>query len=211
MAERKKAKYWAAFIGVAILIHFALLITIKPSFFSLFKKTISPGETGSMPSFSGADAIITIPIEIEEDIPERVESETPQEKTQQEVANKDVPSGPVSFPDDLDNLLGEGAAPIDRDLGPRPVVVPPRPVEITWPDTRKLRICIGSSINVNIQVGENGEILQVRAEEKYLPPQCIHAALEAAGKIVFIPGNINGIAAKMWTRVRMDFKRDTER
>jgi hypothetical protein len=206
MAERKKPIYWTAFIAVAVLLHITLLLTIKPSFFSLFRKTIQAEDVGSANRFSGGDVILTIPIEIEDESSEpTMEEPIDQPQTREEsrsAANDDF----SSLYDNLEDLLGEGAQSIERNSGPRPVAVPPRPVEITWPDTRRLGHCIGNHVIVNIQVGIEGDILQIRPQQANLPADCIEAAVEAAEKIKFVPGSLNGIPSKMWTKVRIDFR-----
>jgi hypothetical protein len=206
MTERKKPIYWAAFLAVAVLIHITLLLTIKPSFFYIFKKDIHAEDTGAAPSFSGGDVILTIPIEFEDEPSETPLEEQIEEIHQGESSNPTHNSDFSSLYDDLDDLLGDGAQTIDRDPGPRPVAVPPRPVEITWPDTRRLSHCIGSHVTVNIQVSKRGDILQIRPQQTNLPADCIRAAVEAAEKIIFTPGSMNGVPSKMWTKVRIDFR-----
>ena len=87
------------------------------------------------------------------------------------------------------------------------VEIPPRPLEITWPDTHDLKHCIGHQIDVRIQVDEDGTILNVEVDDTGQPSDCVMAALESAREIVFSPGLINGKPAKMWTQIRIDFKK----
>jgi hypothetical protein len=209
MTERKNARYWVIFISVAIVIHLILFFSIKPSFFSLFKKNVPSDNAGTPFRLSGDDAMLTISIEIEDDNPESAEPDViePAELAEQS------PSRPASrqsaVPDNIDDLLGQAGGPVQRQPGPKPAVIPPRPVEMTWPDTRNLGFCIGRKIIVSLQVETDGTIIQLLPEETELPEECIRAALEAAGKIVFEPGKINGIAVKMWTRVQIDFRRES--
>jgi TonB family protein len=87
--------------------------------------------------------------------------------------------------------------------------VPPRPVEITWPETRQLKQCIGQSVNVEILVAEDGKVKDVKVVPSDILPACADAALAAARHIRFEPGRTGGVAATMWTQVRIDFqKRD---
>ncbi|MFH1755118.1 MAG: hypothetical protein ABIA59_05390, partial [Candidatus Latescibacterota bacterium] len=208
MAERNKPIYWTAFIIVAVLLHITLLLTLKPSFFSLFKKTIRADDVGSAQNFEGSDVILTIPIEIEDESSDTPIDMEPDRIRQGESSHPGSSSEFSSLFDNLDDLLGDGSQSITRDAGPRPVSVPPRPVEITWPDSRKLGHCIGMYVVVNIQVGMEGAILQLRADRTDLPADCIRAAVEAAEQIVFTPGSINGMPSKMWTKVRIDFRQE---
>jgi len=87
--------------------------------------------------------------------------------------------------------------------------VPPRPVEITWPETRQLKQCIGQSVNVQILVGEDGNVKDVKLGPTRILPACADAALSAARHIRFEPGRTGGVPSEMWTEVRIDFqKRD---
>ncbi|MEJ2722620.1 MAG: energy transducer TonB, partial [bacterium] len=116
-------------------------------------------------------------------------------------------TGAPSPPDvSLDNLLGDASQTLPQGPGANLVQIPPRPLEITWPDTRKLKHCLGHQIGVRIQVAEDGAILHVAVDEEGHPPDCVAAALESARRIVFAPGKINGKPAKMWTQIRIDFK-----
>ncbi len=87
--------------------------------------------------------------------------------------------------------------------------IPPRPIEITWPETRQLKQCIGQSVNVKILVSEEGRVKEVKIVPAEILPACADAALAAARHIRFEPGRTGGVAAEMWTEVRIDFqKRD---
>ena len=85
--------------------------------------------------------------------------------------------------------------------------IPPRPVEITWPETRQLKQCIGQSVNVKILVSEEGRVKEVKIMPAEILPACADAALAAARHIRFEPGRTGGVAAEMWTEVRIDFQR----
>lgn len=116
-----------------------------------------------------------------------------------------VPAQPADL--DLDDLL-------DPDAGPRahaaPVAAaagPPRPVEITWPETRKLKQCIGESVTVRIWVSEEGKVKDAQVVPSGVLPACADAALVAARHIRFEPGRQGGVPITMWTEVRIDFQR----
>ncbi len=210
MRERRKTTYWAAFIAIAVIIHLVLLLTVKQSFFSLFKKSIKAERSGPIQGFPEADAIVTIPIEIEDDVLEPAHPEPTEQSEPEETIVHDLSGDLSSLIADLEDLAGEEQESMTRVPGPRPAVIPPRPVEITWPDTRKLGHCTGKHVIIRIQVDENGEILKVQPDQQDLPGDCIDAALHAARKIVFEPGSINGIAMKMWTRVRIEFRKESK-
>ena len=120
------------------------------------------------------------------------------------------PDRPDSTDLDVDDLLDQEAAPREgQQPAPVAAAVPPRPVEITWPETRQLKQCIGQSVNVRIWVSERGAVKEVKVAGEGVLPACADAALAAARHIRFEPGRQGGIPAAMWTEVRIDFqKRD---
>jgi len=86
-------------------------------------------------------------------------------------------------------------------------VVPPRPVEITWPDTRKLSHCVGLRIDVRIRVDALGRVERVEPASQGLPPDCVRAALDTAKRIKFTPGTVGGKPAALWSLVTIDFEK----
>jgi hypothetical protein len=86
-------------------------------------------------------------------------------------------------------------------------VVPPRPIEITWPDTRKLSHCVGLRIDVRIRVDELGRVERVEPASQGLPADCVRAALDTAKRIKFTPGTVGGKPAPMWSLVTIDFEK----
>lgn len=117
---------------------------------------------------------------------------------------------PERTPDlDVGDLVDKDAGAHDGPSAAAVASVPPRPVEITWPETRQLKQCIGQSVNVQILVAEDGKVKDVKIVPTEILPACADAALAAARHIRFEPGRTGGVAAAMWTEVRIDFqKRD---
>jgi hypothetical protein len=70
-----------------------------------------------------------------------------------------------------------------------------------------LRHCLGHHIDIRIEVDERGKVLRVEPMDMNHPQDCIAAALESAGKIVFEPGQVDGTTTRMWTQVRIDFRK----
>jgi outer membrane biosynthesis protein TonB len=85
--------------------------------------------------------------------------------------------------------------------------VPPRPVEITWPDTRRLAHCVGLRIDVRIRVDELGRVERVEPASTGLPEDCVRAALDTAKRIKFTPGTVAGKPAALWSLVTIDFEK----
>jgi protein TonB len=107
----------------------------------------------------------------------------------------------------LDDLLDKEAGPRGGASSTEAAAVPPRPIEITWPETRQLKQCIGQSVNVRIWVSEEGRVKDVQVVPSGALPACLDAALSAARHIRFEPGRQGGVAVTMWTEVRIDFQR----
>jgi hypothetical protein len=108
---------------------------------------------------------------------------------------------------DLENdLLGEPQT-LPSNIGLAKAMIPPRALEITWPDTRNLKHCLGHNIDIKIKVDADGSILSAEAVGAGHPADCVRAALESAKRIVFEPGLIGGRPAAMWTQVRIDFRK----
>jgi hypothetical protein len=214
-------------VAAAVSLYVLLLVYVTPPV-PKFLRRASDGSAERYPdAASSPDAILYVPIQredgteepptltITEDVeiptrplqiawPDASETEQPAEPADEPTSSKvDASSEP---PPDLGDIAGAAS----RTLPPGPeaelVQIPPRPVQITWPDTHQLKHCLGHQINVDIQVDQEGRILRVEAEASDHPSDCVEAALESARKILFAPGRINGKPAKMWTRFRIDFR-----
>jgi TonB family protein len=115
---------------------------------------------------------------------------------------------PGARPDlDVDDLLEQDAGARSGTAATGIGSVPPRPVEITWPETRRLKQCIGQSVSVRILVSEKGAVKDAVVVARGVLPECADAALVAARHIRFEPGRTGGVASEMWTEVRIDFQR----
>lgn len=209
-SRRKRALYWLAIVGSAVALHILLFVGVRQSFFEVFRKSIDENAGASSPSASYPDAIVAIVIDVDGEEP-----------TAAEVVERTVPipprpgdaeprpgrgDDPLADIDVLD-ITGEAQAPLPAERSGRSTAIPPRPVEIMWPRTRGLGHCLGLSIDIRIEVGAAGEVLGVEPHDSRHPSDCTEAALEAARRIKFVPGRVKGKPARMWTRVRIDFRR----
>jgi TonB family protein len=88
----------------------------------------------------------------------------------------------------------------------RAETVPPRPVEITWPDTRRLKHCVGMRVAVRVLVDERGRVTRAERASTGLPEDCARAALATAERIRFTPGTIGGKPAPLWAHVTIEFE-----
>jgi hypothetical protein len=131
----------------------------------------------------------------------------PPPRTDTTTVRPDTPA-PGARPDlEVDDLLEQNAGPRHGTAAAGTGSVPPRPVEITWPETRKLKQCIGQSISVRILVSERGAVKDAAVVSAGALPECADAALVAARHIRFEAGRAGGVPAEMWTEVRIDFQR----
>ena len=209
--KRGNFRYWMLIILLAVLGHFALVLLVKPSFLGIFKKSIVDTDASSSTASSPPNAIIVIsmdesgeetrPVEIIE--PMRDFSET-------EAVETDDASDSDSDSDDVLDLVNDHQAPLPGSPTTRAAVIPPKPVEITWPETKNLRHCLGMRITVRIRVDKRGEIIRVEPVRSNLPPDCTAAAERAARRIVFLPGKINGKPAEMWATIQIDFRQPSD-
>jgi hypothetical protein len=188
----------------------------------MFKRTTTSTAEGYQGEPFAPRAILTIPIEIEDSQTDEArkpvdETAEPKPPDKREVDAKpvvatqeavDIDEGnPSDAPLDVENLLGKSPETLPHNIGPEEVMIPPRALEITWPDTRDLRHCLGHHIDVMIHVDERGRIIGIKPLDSNHPQDCIDAALESVAQIVFEPGRVNGVPASMWTQVRIDFRR----
>lgn len=216
MKEPKRLNTWLIIISVVVAFHLILLVYVKPSFFSFL---LPSPRTASERIPAGApppDAILYVPLEFDD-----AEEEAPFAPVFEEFDAEETvePTDRIRTPapgdaSDLDTDIGDIAGEVSRPLPPGPesdfVRIPPRPLQITWPDTRRLKRCLGRQIQVRIQVNEDGRILQVEPPTTSHPDECVRAALDCAGQIIFAPGRVNGRPLKMWTEIRIDFGKKNE-
>jgi hypothetical protein len=212
-SERKAGpRYWILIVLIAVAVHLVVLFAVKPSYFDVFRKSIDDNIASSAhrPA-SFPDAIIAITVDVEGEEPTPVEIEPAPERPREDQSDTpDNPNDQVIESDDPLDLLGETASPLPSRPSTRSAVIPPRPVEITWPETKNLGQCLGLHVDVRIQVGEKGEILRVDPITRGIPGECLSAAVRAARRIVFQPGKVNGLPKEMWTEIRIDFRRQTD-
>lgn len=216
-ARHDRRNLWLGVIAIALLLHLILLLSIRPEFFAMFKKNVTSAGEGTSMLASSPDAIITIPIEIvdENDQPIEIDPTETQKKNTHPTKEREHhvdESDPAKQNTsneimNVENLLGESPVTLPHVEGPIRIAIPPRPLEITWPDTRDLKNCLGHYIDVQIQVDEKGRILDVEARSGNHPEECLLAAIDSAWRIVFEPGLVDGIPSRMWTQVRIDFRR----
>jgi hypothetical protein len=213
MRKRARANRWLVIIGAALAAHLVLFLFIGPSAVQFVRRVVSPGSdapSGGNPP----DAVLSIPIEYESG---PAVEETVPVVTVDDQADQDAPTPPTDTPpsspasggtSELDGLIGDASRTIPRGTGSDPdfVRIPPRPLQITWPDTRRLKHCLGHQITVRVQVDETGRIVRIEAPGGDHPADCVTAALASAGQIVFAPGTIGGKPVKMWTEIRIDFR-----
>ncbi len=198
---------WAAFVTLALLLHAILLVTLHPGFFEIFRKAIVDTEP-SRSSGGGPppDAIVVIRVDEEE-------SETPppaptdvRPRTVARPTERPAQPQPGEPRVDILDLVGDAAEPRTGAGTSSVARIPPRPVEITWPRTRRLGHCRDLRLDIRVHVGADGRVLEARAPGGDWPADCVRAALDAARRIRFVPGTVEGHPRAMWTRVRIDFR-----
>lgn len=204
-ASHRRSK-WSLIVLVAVLLHVVLFISVKQGFFEVFKHSVADTEGASSPRASMPQAIVVVPVEVESEEGE-VAMEEPQEEPPTEEPSREKRRGESVDAANILDVVGESQAPIPSEPSTRSAVVPPRPVEITWPQTEKLGHCLGLEIDIRIRVGPDGEVLRVEPASSGHPADCTQAAIDAAQRIRFRPGTVDGTAEAMWTQIRIEFRR----
>lgn len=203
---RLPSRKWLVIVAVAVLVHLLLLLTFKTEYLEVFRRKLVDDPGVSSLAAAPRDAIIVVPLEVESDAPEPVPVEP------QPVQPPRRATSPVNGTGDADavnilDIVGQAQAPKPTQPGTASAIVPPRPVEITWPQTEKLGHCLGLHIDIRIRVGADGRIMRVEPVETGYPADCTQAAIDAAQRIRFQPGTVDGNARAMWTQIRIEFRR----
>jgi len=199
-------------VGAALLAHFVFFLFIRPSAVQFVRRVVSPGSENPAAAGAQPDAILSIRIEYDGG---SAQPEPVPLIAIDDGSDRNPPPAPADAPpsspgpggtSEFGGLLGDASRTIPRGSPPDLVRIPPRPLQITWPDTRRLKHCLGHQITIRVQVDETGRIVRVEAPDEDHPLDCVTAALESAGQIVFSPGTIGGKPVKMWTEIRIDFR-----
>jgi hypothetical protein len=202
-------KYWIGFILFAVVLHLVLLLTVKRSFLSMFLRPIGRSATPEHGSPFSPDAIITVPLAPDEESAEaQVERPVISDEPERRERIDDTPaSGHSASPNAAtDDLGGQDQIPLGSSGSAHAVSIPPKPLEIAWPDTRGLKKCLGESIDLRMLIADDGRILRIETAGGGSPRECVEAAKAAARKIVFQPGLVDGKRTEMWTEIRIDFR-----
>lgn len=172
---------------------------------------LAPPDTSFAPAVNDSGSVIAIHIDPETDITGVIDVTPPPlpQPTPVDTATvRPEQPDPQPRPDlNLDDVLDEPAGPRGMSSATDIAAVPPRPIEITWPETRQLKQCIGQRVSVRILVSEKGTVEDAQVVPSNVLPACAGAALSAARHIRFEPGRQGGVAVTMWTEVRIDFQR----
>ncbi|HEX5132606.1 MAG TPA: energy transducer TonB [Candidatus Krumholzibacteria bacterium] len=207
-----KRKWWTLVL-IVLLLHAAALLFVRPEYFDfLLRDSKSPsGAAHRARAASMPDAIIAIQVDVEDsesEIPEQpvTEPSRPAPPSPEQDANLPGEDAEALQTVDLGDLLGQASSPRAGGGTRLNETIPPRPVEITWPETRRLKHCIGRHVDVRIRVAADGTIREVVPDASDIAPDCLRAALDAAGRIKFAPGKVNGTPSELWAQVRIDFE-----
>jgi hypothetical protein len=208
--KREAIRRWLVIILIAIAVHVVLLLGVKPSYLAVFRKSLDDNPASASSPASMPDAIIAVTVRVEGEEPRPVEiEEVPTPPRETETREVETPRETEPGKTDILEILGEAQTARPSLPSTRRTVIPPRPVEITWPETRNLNHCLGRHVDVKIQVDETGKIRVVEPVDTNLPEDCVNAAVRAARRIVFLPGRADGKPRTMWTEIRIDFRQQS--
>jgi hypothetical protein len=211
--RHESRRKWVILVVAVLLFHAALVVFVRPDYFDFLLRDLqSPSGASSSRASARPDAIIAIQIDVEDadtEIPEDVEVVVTEPETPPGTGDSPRPGDDADAPVegvDLGDLIGSAGVPREGGGNRRGEVIPPRPLEITWPETRRLKHCIGQHLDVRILVASDGLILRVVPEPSELPEDCRRSAVDAASRIKFAPGKRDGEPVELWTQVRIDFE-----
>jgi hypothetical protein len=214
-ARDDSRRKWVTIAVIVLILHALVLLYVRPSFFSIFLRNIDAPPSGPSAAASNADpdAIIAIQVDVEQDEPDVPDdAATPRPAPEHPRAPR-TPAPRATGDDsaletvDIGDLVGEPRAPISGGGHHPGETILPRPVEITWPETRHLGHCIGQHVDVRILVNAQGGIDRLEPKASMLPEDCLRAATAAAARIRFTPGSVDGKPSALWTQVRIDFEK----
>jgi hypothetical protein len=208
--RRQSSRYWLVIVLIAIVVHLLVIFGVKTQHLAIFRRSVDDRIASSSKPASFPDAIVAVTVDIEGDQPLRVQIETPpQEYRDTPLIDVERQGDNEEATEDILDVLGEAHAPLPRRPSTSSAVIPPRPIEITWPETRNLSHCLGTHVDVRIRVSDSGQILVAEPASGDIPDDCAAAALRAARRIVFLPGTHDGRPTTMWTEIRIDFRRQS--
>jgi hypothetical protein len=209
-SRRQSSRYWLVIVLIAVLVHLMVIFGIKTQHLGVFRRSVDDRVASSSKPASFPDAIVAVIVDVEGDEPIPVQIETPpQEYRDSPVIDVERQGDNEEATEDILDVLGEAHAPLPSRPSTSSAVIPPRPIEITWPETRNLSHCLGTHVDVRIHVSESGQILVAEPASGDIPDDCAAAALKAARRIVFLPGTQDGLPKTMWTEIRIDFRRQS--
>ena len=197
-------------VVVLLLLAFAY---VRPSLFGGHQQDAgAPPADAPAAVATNPDAVISIQVDVESqlrpiDVTPIPDEPPPPPVVPPATAETTVAKSPGGGLDGLDSLDLAGAPAATRAATTSNRVIPPRPVEITWPETSRLKDCIGRHVDMDIRVGEDGTVLGVEPVDRDFPEDCLRSALNAAAQIRFVPGTVDGKPATLSTRVRIDFEK----
>jgi hypothetical protein len=213
LAESRHSRVTIMLTVVLLLLAFGYVL---PSLFGERRHGAEAPNADSSPAVgSSPDAVIAIQVDVENrlrpiDVTPIPDEPLPLPVVSPPAADTTVTNPPNGGDDELEPLdladASAGTRARARESSTNRVI-PPRPVEITWPETSRLKECIGRHVDVDIRVGEDGTVLRVDPVEHDFPEDCLRSALNAAAQIRFVPGTVDGKPATLSTRVRIDFEK----
>jgi len=174
---------------------------------STHTQAVLPADSGTF-RWSTPDAVVAVRVDVENEwkpIDVTPPPEAPQPAAPADTTPAENPPG--GGDEDPEPLNLDGLGPRVAPSGATSATVLPRPVEITWPETARLKHCVGSHVDVRVLVGVDGTVRRVEPASTGVAADCIQIAVATAQKMRFTPGSVSGVAAELWTQVRIDFEK----
>ncbi|MBN2185218.1 MAG: energy transducer TonB [Candidatus Krumholzibacteriota bacterium] len=202
--HRRGSKEWIIIISIAVILHLAFFLLLKPEYLEIFRSE-SPGNEGDSDYLDENRVFALIHYPDEVIIPE-LDQHTPAEDIE--------PEKPSVFDE-----LGEPEMNIQPVTGGRRSggesgssgtirhTVEPKPLFIPWPKYPEgVKKGVTGKVELLLYVDEKGEVRQVKVS-RGLPQKVFNdTAVEAAREIRFIPGAVKGVPTPMWIKFTIGFQ-----
>jgi TonB family protein len=202
---RSTSRQWAVIIVSVVLVHAAFVLFFKTRYLTAFKTQIPVSEEGE-PRYPFLDN----PLHVISLAPEprtresRTREKATEEKSIAEAPSESVVGEPQS---EILPISPNGSRGSHGREGSRRATVEPKPLYIPWPKyPAGIKEIPEGSVELMLLINEKGEVEDVTIARKLPIAELNQIAVEAARKIRFTPGMIQGVRAPMWVRLTISFQ-----
>ncbi len=202
--RHRKGKDWLIIIGAAVILHLLLFLFLKLEYLEIFRAE-TPGDDGSSEYFFNNRPFSLIPYPEDVILPDIIDPAAVPEinpvkySILDELGEPDVDIKPI--------YRGGKTGGSDGRTSPERNTVEPKPLFLPWPKyPNGIRKNVKGKVELLLFVNEKGEVDEIKISRGLPQKSLNNAAIEAAKKIRFIPGQVRGIPTAMWVRLTIGFQ-----